>query len=71
MALAEIAALRLKVDRLNFGLHTLRHRCYAQVPAQVDDGLQDCGVIPIMSEVANEGPIDFDDIDRELLQVRQ
>ena len=69
MALPLGAAVLLKKNQLIPCFHTFRHNPHMQTFPHANHGADDTGIVSIRSEIAHEGLIDFQSIDRKALQV--
>ena len=55
--------------QLRLGLHPLRDDPQVQRVGQTDDGRDDLGVITVMGEVLDEGLVDLQLVEGEMLQI--
>src|SRR5512134_3053182 len=70
-ALNDVAAVLLQEGELLGAFHALGHDLELQAVRHSDNGLGDGGVLGIARQVLDEGPVDFEGVQRETLQVGQ
>src|SRR3546814_2960079 len=66
ISLPIFAALGAKRHRLLRRFHTFGHHLDAKIASQADDRGHDCGVVAQMRNVADEGTVDLQRVDREI-----
>src|SRR5213080_508234 len=70
-SLEAMAAVHIEKFQLRLGADTLGYDAQAQSAGERNDRLGDGGVARIGLEVGDEGNVDLQGIDREMLEVRQ
>jgi hypothetical protein len=66
-----ITACRPKVLGLRGGLDSFGHSRETEGSSEIQDSRQDCGVLRAAGQVTNEGLVDFQNINRVLLEMQK